>query len=47
MKRTVPQSVFDAPEAKRIAKIAFREAKEELDNTPRHQLDEGKPNHPM
>lgn len=46
MKRTVPQSVFDSPEARRIAKIAHREACEDLARTPRHLLDPGNPNHP-
>lgn len=46
MKRTVPQSVFDSPDAIRIAKQAHKEACEELNRTPRHLLDEGNPNHP-
>lgn len=46
-KRTVPQAVFDSPEAIRIARQAHREACAELDATPRHLLDEGNPNHPM
>lgn len=47
MKRTVPQSVFDSKTALRIAKTATKEAVEQLENTPRHMLDEGNPNHPM
>ena len=46
MKRTVPQAVFDSPEALRVAKQAHKEACEQLDRTPRHLLDEGNPNHP-
>lgn len=47
MKRTVPQSVFDSPEAKRIAKRAMREADEELRAKHlRGEFDEGDPNHP-
>lgn len=38
--------VFDSPEAFRIAKKGHLEAKRELDNTPRHLLDPGNPNHP-
>lgn len=45
-KRTIPQSVFDSPEAQRIAKQAHREACKELARTPRHKLDPGNPNHP-
>lgn len=44
-RRTVPQAVFDAF-PKHLAQEAMRQAKEELDNTPRHLLDEGNPNHP-
>lgn len=47
MKRTVSQSVFDSKSARRIARIATDEATRELNNTPRHMLDEGNPNHPM
>lgn len=39
-------SIFDSPEALRIARQATREAKKELDATPRHLLDPGNPNHP-
>lgn len=46
-KRTVPQSVFDSKSALRIAREATNAATEELNNTPRHLLDEGNPNHPM
>ena len=38
--------VFDSPEANRIAKIATEQARRELDQTPRHLLDPGNPNHP-
>ncbi len=31
----------------RMAKEAVEESIEELNNTPRHLLDEGNPNHPM
>lgn len=44
--RTVPQSVFDSPMARKIAREAHRQACEELARTPRHLLDEGNPNHP-
>ncbi len=44
--RTVPQAVFDSPQAIRAAKQGHREACEELARTPRHLLDEGNPNHP-
>ncbi len=47
MKRTVPQSVFDTPEAIRAAKLGHAEACAELDKLPRHMLNEGNPNHPM
>lgn len=47
MKRTVPQSIFESKEALKIARQAHIEACRELDNTPRHLLDEGNPNHPM
>lgn len=46
-KRTVPQSVFDSPEAIRCAKLGHLEACNVLERTPRHMLDEGNPNHPM
>lgn len=45
-KISVPQSVFDSPEALRIAKEGHRLACEELARTPRHLLDESNPNHP-
>jgi len=47
MKRTVPQSVFDTPEAIRAARLGHAEACAELDKLPRHMLNEGNPNHPM
>ena len=45
-KRTVPQAVFDSPEAKRIAAAGHAQACAELARTPRHLLGEGNPNHP-
>lgn len=45
-KRTVPQSVFDTPEAKRAAKIGHAQACRELAETPRQLLDKANPNHP-
>jgi hypothetical protein len=47
MKRTVPQSVFDTPEALRAARLGHAAACAELDKLPRHMLNEGNPNHPM
>lgn len=46
-KRTVPQSVFDSPDAIRVSKRAHREACEELVRTPVHLLNVGNPNHPI
>jgi len=46
MKRTVPQSVFDSPEALRAAREGHRLACEDLARVPRHLLDPGNPNHP-
>lgn len=46
MMRTVPQAVFDSPEARRIQHEATRQATAELDRTPRRLLSEGNPNHP-
>lgn len=46
-KRTVPQAVFDSPEAIRAARQGHAEACAELARTPRHLLGEGDPNHPM
>lgn len=45
-KKTVPQSVFDSPEACRIAREGHKQACEELAKVPRHLLDDGNPNHP-
>lgn len=42
--RTCP--VFDSPAAFRIAKAAIKQSRQELDQTPRHLLDPGNPNHP-
>lgn len=46
MKRTVPNAIFEAYAKTKGYKQAFIDAKRELDNTPRHLLDEGNPNHP-
>ena len=46
-KVTVPQAVFETKIARQIAKLATKQATEILENTPRHMLDEGNPNHPM
>lgn len=45
-KRTVPQAVFDSPQALKAAREGHLAACRELNNTPRHLLDEGNPNHP-
>lgn len=45
-KRSVPQAVFDSPEALRVAKAGHREACQQLALTPRHLLDPSNPNHP-
>lgn len=42
----VPQSVFDSPDAMRIAREGHRLACEDLARTPPHKLDIGNPNHP-
>lgn len=42
----VPQHLFDAFGKSARGKQAFRDAKRDLDNTPRHLLDRGNPNHP-
>ena len=46
-KISVPQTVFDSKIALRIAREATKQATDQLNNTPRHLLDEGNPNHPM
>lgn len=46
-KRTVPQSVFDSPEARCIAKRATKEAWDDLCRIPARLLDVGNPNHPI
>lgn len=46
-KYDVPQAVFDSPEVTKLAKAACLAACRELDNTPRHLLDKGNPNHPQ
>lgn len=45
-RRSVPQAVFDSPEARRAANLGHEAACAELDRTPRHLLGEGNPNHP-
>lgn len=45
-KTTVPQAVFDSPEARRVAREGHRKACEDLARKPRYLLDEGNPNHP-
>lgn len=46
VKRSVPQAVFDSPEAIKAAKEGHRLACKELNETPRHLLDPSNPNHP-
>lgn len=47
MKRTVSQSVFDSPQAKRVAKIAVAEANRQIEAAhARGEFDDGDPNHP-
>lgn len=48
-KRTLAQSLFDSPEARRIARRAVAEAQRELDEAWRRgdPVGEGDPNHPM
>lgn len=46
-KRTVPQAVFDSPEAQRAARQGHAQACRELADTPRHLLSSGNPNHPQ
>lgn len=47
-KRTVPQSVFDSPAAKKAAKAGYAQACSELDAkfAAGGPFDEGDPNHP-
>ena len=45
-KRTVPQSVFDSPEALRIARQGHLQACAELARKHPSELDPGNPNHP-
>ena len=45
-KKTVPQAVFDSPEALKVAKRGHAEAVRELAATPRNKLSPGNPNHP-
>lgn len=48
-KRTVPQTIFDSPEARRVQKAAHRQACAELDAkfAAGGPFDDGDPNHPM
>lgn len=46
MKRTIPQTVFDSPEARKAQRDGHRQACNELAAIPRHKLDKGNPNHP-
>jgi hypothetical protein len=47
-KTTVPQSVFDSKDAKRIMRAAFAQADKELfEEHKRGIFSEGNPNHPM
>ena len=46
MKRSIPQFVFDSPQARKIQRDAVRESMRELNATPRHLLDPSNPNHP-
>ena len=41
------RTIFDSPEALRMASRAIKEATDELDQTPRHLQDKGNPNHPQ
>lgn len=47
-KRTVPQAVFDSPEALRLARRAVEESQREMDEAWRRgdPVGEGDPNHP-
>jgi hypothetical protein len=47
MKRTIPQAVFDSPEALRVAKQGHLEACRLYEAIPDHLRGEGDPNHPM
>ena len=47
MKRTVPQSVFDSPEALRVAKQGHLEACRLYEAIPDRLRGEGDPNYPM
>ncbi len=46
-KTTVPQSVFDSPEALRVQRAAIAASVQELQRTPRILLDPSNPNHPI
>lgn len=46
-KRTVPQAVFDSPDAIRISREGHRQAVRGLDRTPVHLLDSVNTNHPI
>lgn len=47
MATTISQAVFDSKEATRAARLGHQAAVRDLENTPRHLLEEGNPNHPM
>lgn len=47
MKRSIPQSVFDSPDAIRVSKEGHKQACEELARIHPSQLDIGNPNHPI
>lgn len=45
-KRTIPQAVFDGPDAIRVSKAGHKQACEELARLHPSQLDPSNPNHP-
>jgi hypothetical protein len=47
MLRTVPQSVFDSAEARKIQRQAVNESISDLGRKHPSQLDSGNPNHPI
>jgi len=46
MRISIPQSVFDSPDARRVQNVGHAESVRQLNATPRHLLDPGNPNHP-
>ena len=46
MKRSIPQSVFDSAEARKVQRDGHRQALNDLLKVPRDKLDRGNPNHP-